>query len=58
MTDEQLTLFSTVGMSITNVHFVVHEDAELVMEARMGITLRRHEVCACTVGGCPLVPVK
>ena len=46
MAGKSLTLWSHGVLSTSNVHFVVHKDATLILESKEGIDLRRHEVRA------------
>eukprot|EP00904_Undaria_pinnatifida_P004210 jgi/Undpi1/13790/HiC_scaffold_9.g03441.m1 len=43
MAGKSLTLWSHGVLSTSNVHFVVHKDATLILESKEGIDLRRHE---------------
>eukprot|EP00904_Undaria_pinnatifida_P004282 jgi/Undpi1/13855/HiC_scaffold_9.g03506.m1 len=44
MAGKGLTLWSHGVLSTSNVHFVVHKDATLILRSKEGIDLRRHEV--------------
>eukprot|EP00904_Undaria_pinnatifida_P004267 jgi/Undpi1/13841/HiC_scaffold_9.g03492.m1 len=43
MAGKGLTLWSHGVLSTSNVHFVVHKDATLILQSKEGIDLRRHE---------------